>query len=408
MADLFFSYSAKDRARVLPAYEALTALGFEVCWDQQIPASSNWDTWIREQLAAARCVIVFWSPQSAASPSVFHEATIARNQGKLIPVMLDPLRDEQIPIGHLDQQAARLIEWSGDREHPEWKKLLTEIESRLTPLWAARRIARLDAELKAERRRRDSLTANDDAAAAQLDEEIAKQDLLRAELDAVRTQNRAMAERIARTEEAGRSGRTRARFLALTLGVLLAAALAGAAFSLTQQAALRQTAGELQRRVDTQARELAETVAKLEQSEAARAKAEQQLRQSAERETELTRDLERLRLEAAANARDAQAARAIVNERKQRVPRPNVAINGRLIAPNPSVSNAQGCRDACASDLRCNGYEFNSGQYCWMYSTIREDYAKDTSVSDRWDVEAQPSLWQRLNPSETPRSRTTR
>lgn len=221
MADVFFSYSSKDRERVRPIHEALTALGFDVFWDQQVPAGKDWDTWIREELADARCAVVFWSLGSVASRNVRHEATIASEQEKLVPVMLDLLRVEQFPIGLFNTQAARLIEWSGDGDDPEWRKLLTEIENKLMPVWAARRIAGLDAELKAEGRRRETAQAGEDAAEAQLAQEIAKQGQLRRDreraqadtetaraelsgikeaLDTARAQNNDVAERLASAE----------------------------------------------------------------------------------------------------------------------------------------------------------------------------------------------------------------
>ena len=37
LGEIFFSYSSKDRERVRPFHEALTALGFEVFWDMEVP-----------------------------------------------------------------------------------------------------------------------------------------------------------------------------------------------------------------------------------------------------------------------------------------------------------------------------------------------------------------------------------
>jgi hypothetical protein len=35
---------------VRPIRDALAAQGFEVFWDQQVPAGMDWDTWIRQHL----------------------------------------------------------------------------------------------------------------------------------------------------------------------------------------------------------------------------------------------------------------------------------------------------------------------------------------------------------------------
>jgi hypothetical protein len=61
VTDIFFSYSSADRERVRPVRDALVAQGFEVFWDQQVPAGVDWDTWIRQHLAKSKCAMVFWS-----------------------------------------------------------------------------------------------------------------------------------------------------------------------------------------------------------------------------------------------------------------------------------------------------------------------------------------------------------
>src|SRR3974390_614249 len=99
MTDVFFSYSSKDRERVRPIRDALVADGFDVFWDQEVPPGRNWDDWIRQNLSAARCTIVFWSETSVQSDNVVHEATVAKNAGKLIPVLLDDIGPARFPMG---------------------------------------------------------------------------------------------------------------------------------------------------------------------------------------------------------------------------------------------------------------------------------------------------------------------
>ena len=106
MTDIFFSYSSADRERVRPIRDALVAQGFEVFWDQQVPGGTDWDTWIRQHLAKSKCAMAFWSATSVLSDNVRHEATVAKQQGKLISVLLEPLTAEQFPMGLYTQQAA--------------------------------------------------------------------------------------------------------------------------------------------------------------------------------------------------------------------------------------------------------------------------------------------------------------
>ena len=198
MTDIFFSYSSKDRDRVRPIYEALTGLDFDVFWDQQVPAGTDWDTWIKEKLASARSAVVFWSMSSVASDNVRHEATVAKTQGKLVPVMLDDLRVDQFPMGLFTTQAARLMTWTGNGDDAEWRKLVTELQAKAMPAWVTRQLALKDEEVTTERKKREAAQARGDAAHTQLEKEIAGHDDLR------RAREQALAEaEKARAELAG-------------------------------------------------------------------------------------------------------------------------------------------------------------------------------------------------------------
>jgi hypothetical protein len=99
VADLFFSYSRKDRERVGLVRNALAEMGFEVFWDQETPSGTDWDTWIRGELAKSKCAVVFWSATSIVSDNVRHEAVVAKEQRKLISVFLDQLPARDLPMG---------------------------------------------------------------------------------------------------------------------------------------------------------------------------------------------------------------------------------------------------------------------------------------------------------------------
>ena len=127
---------------------------FDVFWDQEVPPSVDWDAWIRQHLAESKCVLVFWSAASVGSDYVRHEASIAKGLGKLIPVFIEQLKADQLPMGHLAQQAANLVNWTGDVSDAEWLKLKRHLETKLSPLWVQRRIRALEGELTGERQRR--------------------------------------------------------------------------------------------------------------------------------------------------------------------------------------------------------------------------------------------------------------
>jgi TIR domain len=168
VTEIFFSYSHKDQDRVRPIYDALVDQGFEVFWDPKVPAGTDWDTWIRQHLTDCKCAIVFWSAASVASDNVRHEAMVAKEQGKLITVLLDPLTAQQFPMGLYLHQAANLANWKGEPEDGEWSKLLNECEVRLTPRWVRERIAGLKSDLDGQRTRREEAERRSRALESQL------------------------------------------------------------------------------------------------------------------------------------------------------------------------------------------------------------------------------------------------
>jgi hypothetical protein len=99
LPDVFISYSSKDRPVADRLQKTLTEAGYDVFWDQDTPAGIDWDSWIRERLHGSACVIVLWSKASIASANVRHEAIVAREAGKLLPVMIDALQPADFPMG---------------------------------------------------------------------------------------------------------------------------------------------------------------------------------------------------------------------------------------------------------------------------------------------------------------------
>jgi hypothetical protein len=111
MADVFLSYSSKDRAAAERVQQALERAGLDVFWDQEIPAGTDWDTWIRAKLSGAKAAVVLWSKASIESPNVRHEAMIARDAGKLVPAMIETLSPSDFPMGLYLVQGVQLQDW---------------------------------------------------------------------------------------------------------------------------------------------------------------------------------------------------------------------------------------------------------------------------------------------------------
>ena len=129
MPDVFLSYASRDREAAEQIQQALTARGIDVFWDQETPPGQDWDTWIRGKLTACKVAIVMWSRASIQSPNVKHEAIVARDAHKLVPVMIEKLKPSDFPMGLYLVQAVDLTDW----RNPDGKgmaRLVAEIETR--------------------------------------------------------------------------------------------------------------------------------------------------------------------------------------------------------------------------------------------------------------------------------------
>lgn len=130
MADVFLSYSSRDRAAAQRVQEVLTARGIDVFWDQATPPGQDWDTWIRSKLANCKVAIVLWSRESVKSDNVRHEALVARKAKKLLPAMIDSIEAEDLPMGLYVVQATNMTDWRNP-ESAGLARLVAEVENRV-------------------------------------------------------------------------------------------------------------------------------------------------------------------------------------------------------------------------------------------------------------------------------------
>jgi TIR domain len=89
--DLFISYAHVDRAAVERIAAALESLGLSVWYDRGLTTGDQFLHEINGRLAAARRVLVVWSPAALASEWVLNEAEVARRSGKLLAASLTPM-----------------------------------------------------------------------------------------------------------------------------------------------------------------------------------------------------------------------------------------------------------------------------------------------------------------------------
>lgn len=128
MADVFISYASEDRARVRPLAEALQARGFNIWWDRSLAAGQDYTAIIERELRAAKAVIVVWTQASATSTFVRDEAGRARDEGRLVPVMLDRV---DIPLGFGAFQAEDFTNWNGGANAPQMQILEEALRAKL-------------------------------------------------------------------------------------------------------------------------------------------------------------------------------------------------------------------------------------------------------------------------------------
>jgi CHASE2 domain-containing sensor protein len=129
MADIFISYSQRDRTRVADLVARLEDARWTVWIDKQrLESGDAFRPQIEEALATARIVLVLWSRDSVTSEFVQGEADRARRQGKLMAARLD---DVTAPIGLDQRHAFDLIGMRPGEHHPNFSVLLKQIEHRL-------------------------------------------------------------------------------------------------------------------------------------------------------------------------------------------------------------------------------------------------------------------------------------
>ncbi|MEP6942636.1 MAG: toll/interleukin-1 receptor domain-containing protein [Betaproteobacteria bacterium] len=129
MADIFISYAREDEGTAQHLRDVLASQGWDVWRDKEgIVTGTAWGASIEQALHSAKCVVVLWSASALTSHFVRDEAEIGRNENKLVPVQISNV---ELPIGFRGIQTANLVGWTGDVEHPEYRKLVRAIGDRL-------------------------------------------------------------------------------------------------------------------------------------------------------------------------------------------------------------------------------------------------------------------------------------
>lgn len=126
VANVFISYARRDRDRVRGLAAALEDEALSVWWDPNLVPGKRFRDIIARELSAADSVVVVWTAASVQSDYVQDEAEEARERGVLVPITLEPIKP---PAGFRQVQAADLSQWTGSRQHPEFRMLLTAVRT---------------------------------------------------------------------------------------------------------------------------------------------------------------------------------------------------------------------------------------------------------------------------------------
>lgn len=124
MAEVFISYSQKERERVAPIAARLAELGVEAWFDREISAGESFGRVIREKLKEAKAVLVCWSPEAIQSQWVDAEADYAREANNYVPVFVAPCA-LMPPFNRIHTDD--LSGWNGSASDPTWLKLVERI-----------------------------------------------------------------------------------------------------------------------------------------------------------------------------------------------------------------------------------------------------------------------------------------
>lgn len=125
MADVFISYKREDKALAEFAVKAVSAAGYSHWIDDRLTPVAHWDQLIEREIAAARAVLVLWTPAAKDSEWVRNEAHYAKDHKKLVQAKAAAC---ELPLAFRMLQWADLTAWRGDQQHAGWLKALAWLE----------------------------------------------------------------------------------------------------------------------------------------------------------------------------------------------------------------------------------------------------------------------------------------
>jgi hypothetical protein len=113
---VFVSYTHEDRERVRPLVELLDRklreIDASIFWDPKLRAGARISEEIYKLLSEAACVVVIWTVNSVSSQWIHGECEAARQDGRLVPVVMEQGADVRPPFNALSH--VLLDPWHGE------------------------------------------------------------------------------------------------------------------------------------------------------------------------------------------------------------------------------------------------------------------------------------------------------
>ncbi len=130
--DVFVSYSRRDSDRINKVVDLLRQ-EWRVFFDKEsIHVGNEFPQEIEKAARSSSCIVVFWSRASAKSIWVFREATIGKDQGTLVPVLLENISADSIPLEFRTRNCAILYDWDGTTQpHDSLARLVRAIAEKV-------------------------------------------------------------------------------------------------------------------------------------------------------------------------------------------------------------------------------------------------------------------------------------
>lgn len=129
MADtgqVFIAYAREDVRAKTEIEETLRKMGYSTYADSGLQGGDEWRRMLDQHMRAAKAIVVLWSPASARSDEVKHEASTAITLGRYVPLFVRT--QVELPEPYKVQHTLTLSSWDRDPVDPDFRKFGARLE----------------------------------------------------------------------------------------------------------------------------------------------------------------------------------------------------------------------------------------------------------------------------------------